>query len=417
MKKIEIKKGINLWLIQDEKFKGYRAGVFFHTPLKKETVTKNALLPLLLKRGSTNYPSKREISDKLDFCMGASLEAMASKRGADQMISFLLSGISDEYSDEAGCFSGAVETLFDVVLNPIRPVNEEYLDGAKKQLAEIIENEKNDKRAYASRRCIEEMAKGHPTAVPASGYAEEIDAVSPEEIMLRYDEVVKTAPVDILIAGAFDEETIVKAVKKAFSPLKEREDVRPTASALPCKSLDTVTEVMSVTQGKLCIGFTLPAYAPEDDRYAAMLVYNSVFGGTASSKLFMNVREKLSLAYYASSSYDRASGLILVSSGIECENFIKARDEIMAQFDLMTQGEITDTEIEVAKKSLINSYMSMPDSVGGLIAFNLGQIISGGLYSASEMAARIEKVTKDGVSSVGKSVKGSLIYFLKGDNK
>lgn len=235
--------------------------------------------------------------------------------------------------------------------------------------------------------------------------------------MLRYDEVVKTAPVDILIAGAFDEETIVKAVKKAFSPLKEREDVRPTASALPCKSLDTVTEVMSVTQGKLCIGFTLPAYAPEDDRYAAMLVYNSVFGGTASSKLFMNVREKLSLAYYASSSYDRASGLILVSSGIECENFIKARDEIMAQFDLMTQGEITNTEIEVAKKSLINSYMSMSDSVGGLIAFNLGQIISGGLYSAAEMAERIEKVTKDGVSSVGKSVKGSLIYFLKGDNK
>ncbi len=131
----------------------------------------------------------------------------------------------------------------------------------------------------------------------------------------------------------------------------------------------------------------------------------------------MNVRERLSLAYYASSFYRREAGLVMANSGIECENFEKARDEIMAQFDLLTAGEITETELLLAKKQLINQYASVPDSLGAIMSFALGQIISGTCLTPEEQVKLISSVSAEEVKAVAKNVKPSLIYFLKGDEK
>lgn len=417
MRKEEIKEGINLWLIPDDKFKSYYAAVFLHTPLKKETATENALLPLLFKRGSKNYPTKKEISEKLDMLMGASLNAYTSKRGEEQMIAFTVTGPADSYSPFSGCFSEALKLLFDIAFNPKEPVSEEYLKGEKIHLSEIIESEKNDKRAYASARCREEMCKGQDYAVPENGYAADIEKITSDSIEKRFKELLSTAVIDIMIAGSFDEEEALSSVKSLTENLSERGENRPGTTAAENKGLITVTEAMKISQGKLCIGFTCPVYDAKEDEYAAMLLYNAVFGGTASSKLFLNVREKLSLAYYASSTYNREKGFILVSSGIECKNFEKAKDEIMLQHKAMTSQDITLAELDTAKKSLVNSYMSVADSLKSTVSFNLLQIMNKSLCSPYEMAERIKKVTLAELIKIAPQVKGSLIYFLKGEEQ
>lgn len=417
MKKIEIKKGISLWLLPEEKFKTYYAGIFIHNPLKKETATENALIPLLLKRGSKNYPTKREISEKLDLLMGASLSAYTLKQGENQMTAFTVSGVSEAYSPFHGVFSDALGLLFDVALNPIRPVNTEYLESEKKHLYELIESEKNDKRVYASLRSREEMTKGEPYAVPENGYAEKIGEITGESLLKRIDEMLAESPIDIIIAGAFDEDEAKKCVEELTKNLSARENNRPKADAAKNKGVSFVEEKMQIAQGKLCIGYTLPQFDIKDKNYAAMAVYNAVFGGTASSKLFMNVREKLSLAYYASSVYEREKGIIMVSSGIECKNFEKARDEIFAQHEAMTNGAISAEELDTAKKSIINSYKSSSDSLKGTVSFRLGQILADADFSATEMAERINAVTREDVKRVAPSVKPSLIYFLKGEEE
>lgn len=417
MKKIEIKKGISLWLIPENKFKTYYAGIFIHNKISEETATENALIPLLLKRGSTKYPTKKEISEKLELLMGASLSAYTSKRGENQMLAFSVSGVSDAFAPFGGVFSEALELLFDVALNPIRPVNPEYLASEKQHLYELIESEKNDKRTYASLRCREEMTKGEPYAVPENGYAEKIAEITEDSVMRRFDEMISSSPIDIILAGAFDENGAREAACRLTACLSDRGEERPSAAAAKNNGLITVEEKMRVSQGKLCVGYTLPSFGINDRLYPVMLVYNAVFGGTASSKLFMNVREKLSLAYYASSVYEREKGIIVVSSGIECKNFERARDEIFAQHEAMTCGAVTEAELDTAKKSLINSYRSALDSVKGLVSFNLGRIASGGSFSAEETALRIQEVTLDEVKRIASYVKPSTVYFLKGEEE
>lgn len=431
MMRTEIKKGINLWLIPERKFKGYRAGVFIHTPKCAEYATKNALIPLLLKQGSTGFPNRTAMHERLSECLGATVSAESTAHEADHIISFVLKGVADRYTDYISYpgdpdrvkpdtdkpFCDGLELLFDLVLNPIRPANGKYFDSAKKQLAERIEGEKNDKRAYAMRRCIAHMAKGHPASVPENGFAEELSALTAEQTLTRYDEVIANCPIDIIIVGSVRAEQATEAVKKAFSHLSDREEKRPVSSPIPARELSTVTESMSIAQGKLSVGYSLPAYEPGSREHAAMTVCNTVFGGSPASKLFMNVRERLSLAYYASSFYRREAGLVMANCGIECENFEKARDEIMAQFELLTAGEITENELMLAKKQLINQYTSVSDSLGAIMSFALGQIISGTGLTPEEQVKLISSVSAEEVKAVAKKIKPSLIYFLKGDEK
>lgn len=417
MKKEGIKEGINLWLLPEDKFKSYYAAVFLHTQLKKETATENALIPLLLKRGSKNYPTKKEISEKLDMLLGASLNAYVSKRGEEQMIAFSVSGPSDKYSPFGGCFSEALNLMFDIAFNHKDKISEEYLNGEKIHLSEIIESEKNDKRAYASSRCREEMCKGQSYAVPENGYASEIQKITPESIKNRIKEVLSSSVIDIIIAGSFDENDAISSVRALTKNLAPRSEDRPGTTAAENKGLTLVTEEMKISQGKLCIGFTCPVYDAKEDEYAAMLLYNAVFGGGASSKLFLNVREKLSLAYYAGSLYNREKGIILVSSGIECKNFEKAKEEIMLQHKAMTEGDISKEELDTAKKSLINSYMSVSDSLKSTVSFNLLAIMNKSLCSPYEMVQRINRVSLEDISKIAPKVEGSLIYFLKGEEQ
>ncbi len=417
MKKTEIKKGINLYLIPEKKFKTYYAGIHFHTPLLKETATENAILPLLLKRGSKSFPTKSAISEKLDMLMGASLSAYVQKKGETQLLSFSISGVSDSFAPYGECFKEGIFLLSDIITKPLLPFKEDYLKSEKEHLAEIIESEKNDKRRYAVLRCKEEMNKGESYAVPESGYADKIDEMTAASLEKRYSEILENAPVDIIVAGNFDTELSEKIISEAFSSLRERSTSYPETKSATPSEITTVTEELSVSQGKLCIGFVtgVPKSVTED--YPALTVYNSIFGGGAHSKLFMNVREKLSLAYYAGSTYEYSKGIITVSSGIESKNFEKARDEIFLQHKAMTDGDITDTELSVSKKALVNSLKSSGDSVGGIAAYCLSGILLKMPVSKEELIEKIEKVTKEDVVRVGKNITPKLIYFLKGADR
>lgn len=410
MKKITLKEGINLYLIYDKKFKTYSAGIHLHTPMDEETVTENALLPLLLKRGSKAYPTKAAISEKLDMLMGASFSAFARKTGEIQTLSFSVSGVSDAFAPFSHCFRDGLSLISDVAFNPLLPFESSYIESEKTHLTELIESEKNDKRAYAALRCRQEMNKGTPYSVPEHGYAEKLSSVTAESLLLRYNALIKSCPIDIIITGNFPEDEATTFFTNLAQTLEERASSLPSTIPSEKGEMTTFTENMDISQGKLCIGFC----APTKEDYATMLVYNSVFGGGAHSKLFANVREKLSLAYYASSTYEALKGIILVSSGIETKNFEKAKDEILLQHKAMTLGDISETELSVAKKSIINSLVSSGDSVLGLASLSFAKIMRGDLSDTKYLIEKIEDVTKEDLLAIAKRVTPKLIYFLKG---
>ncbi|MBQ9915369.1 MAG: insulinase family protein, partial [Clostridia bacterium] len=261
---------------------------------------------------------------------------------------------------------------------------------------------------------IECMCEGEPYSVCELGKVEEVEKLTGESLYAQYKTVLSQSPVDIFVTGNADIDAILRLTKERFAEMNPGEHPYPVSSMyVPKGEVKEVTESYDVTQAKLSIGF-YTGIGPKDPRYSALMVYNSIFGSGAHSKLFNNVREKLSLAYYASSRLERYKGMMVVSSGIEYQNKEKAQAEIFAQADAMRRGDISDYELDVSIKSIVNSLRSLGDSNGYLADYYLGQVVSGTGISLEEQCQMIRAVTKEDVINVAQEIKPEMVYVMKG---
>ena len=232
-----------------------------------------------------------------------------------------------------------------------------------------------------------------------------------KKLYAQYGELISTARLELIYIGSAQLDRVRQALAAAFSTLP-RDGIRDIAAAVPHPArteVRTVTEEMDVTQGKLGMGFSCGS-----DDYSAVLLGNTLFGGSSNSKLFLNVREKMSLCYYASSAYHRQKRLITVSSGIEFADYQRAYDEILRQLEAVQKGQLEDWELGGARSTLLNAYASMGDSQGKLENFYLGQAATGQSESPEDLAAQLREVTAERVFQAMETVTLDTVYFLKG---
>ncbi len=414
MNKTELKKGINLYLVKDEKFKAFRACLLIHRPLTKEEVTLNTLTAAVVRMQSKNYPTAQKISEELENLYGAELIVRASKYGERQIIKIGLQSVCDEALGKKGNFEKAMKLLCDIVLcgGNGEGFSENVVSIEKKNISDAILAQKNDKRSYSVTRLLEEMCKDEPYGTDPMGYIEQLKKIDADTLYSHYRKIIEESRIDIIFSGNFDEKDAKSAAANIAANLPER-DIQPikeTTDKIPSE-VKRVTDKMDVTQGKLCMGWRCGKNT-SGENYPAAIVYNTIFGGSAVSKLFNNVREKLSLCYYVSSSIDRLKEIMIVRSGVEFENFTKAYDEIMAQQELMVKGEFSDDEIDSAKKQLISAYESKTDSVGAMAEYNTMQLLLGTDVSIEEMIEKIQKVTREEIAQAAKEMKLDTVYCI-----
>lgn len=410
----EIKQGINLYMIKDPKFKVQRACVLIHRPLHREEVTLNTLLAATIRMQSKNYPTFSKISEELENLYGADLIARAGKYGERQIIKIGVQSVSDSALGKQGNFKKAMELLYDIAFlsGTGEGFSEDVVTIEKKNIRDAIMAQKNDKRSYSVLRLQEEMCKNEPYGINPMGYIEDLEKISTDDLYSHYKKILKESRIDIIFSGNFSENEAEIIAQQFADGLEPREGISITEEIV-CANGEpkSITDKMDVTQGKLCMGFRCGENTSKDN-YPATIVYNSIFGGSAVSKLFNNVREKLSLCYYVGSSIDRLKEIMIVRSGVEFENFGKAYDEIMAQQELMVKGEFTEEEIAFAKKQLITAYESNLDSVGAMAEYYTMQILLGTDVSIEEMTQKIEKVTREEIISVAGKMKLDTVYYI-----
>ena len=413
MKKIEIKQGINLYLINDNKFKAFRACVMFHRPLCKEEVTKNTLLTAVMRQQCKNYPDSKAISMALENLYGADLVARATKYGEEHLIKLGVQTVIDSVVGDAN-FENAMALLSDIVLGSGngKSFSSDIVETEKENIKDAILSQKNDKRSYSVLRLQEEMCKDEPYGINPLGYASDLEKISADELYKHYQKVLCESRADIIFAGNFDESEAKSAAEKIAANLCERNPQKIETKAVhSVKEIKTVTDKMDITQGKLCMGFRC-AKEISVKEYPAAVVYNTVFGGSATSKLFENVREKLSLCYYVTSSIDRLKQIMVVRSGVEFESFQKAYDEIMLQQSKMVNGEITPDEIETAKKQIVNAYQSNYDSIRALEEYYTMQILLGTDISIEDMKKAVDAVSPGDIVEIAKAMLLDTVYYM-----
>lgn len=404
---IKTKGGANIYYLQTDKFKTTTVSVNIFRPIEGEAAA-NALLTRILKTASAKYASKTEIEKHLEWMYGAVFAADVNKKGDMQILNFEITAPSDVYTGEDTA-AAAAEFLKEIIYNPkIKDgmFDDEIFNIEKENLRNLIYASENDKKEFATQRCIEEMCGAEAFAIPRLGTASQLERITNKALYEHYKNVIKNSRVDIFVSGTCDTE----AVKNIFDVAESCGNITEPLRLAERNTVKEIHEIMDVNQGKLVIGMTV------DAPFYDTVLFNSVYGSGTHSKLFNNVREKLSLAYYAYSRYVRSKSVIIVGTGIEFDKYVPARDEVFNQLKEMQNGNISDFEIESAKKFIETIYISMKDDPRRMIDFYVAQNISGDTDGIDEFIAGINKVTRNDIIKAAKSVKANTIYFLKGTN-
>ncbi len=417
----ELMPGVTLTALRTDKFKSSCLSLTLFAPMDEEHVTANALLPSVLRRGTVQHPNAQSLSAALDELYGGTLETCVRQQGEVQCVGFIGSFLDDAFSlDGCAILEPAAKLMGELLLCPATEngvFRSDYVAGEGKNLADRIRAQINDKRPYSIKRLREQMCEGEPYGLDKNGFANEATQISPEALWVRYQELLNSAPISLYYCGSAPVERVEEALKAALTGLPERKNVSVpscTSDEPEQKEIRYFEDALDVTQGKLALGWRTSGVTIRSDEYPALLVLNAVYGGTTTSKLFMNVRERLSLCYFASSMLDKQKGVMIVSSGIEFEKYDQAKDEILAQFEACVKGDFTNHELEAGRRAVVSSLTASEDSQGRLEDYWLGQAAAHMAQNPDELSKAVEQVTREQVIAVAQKLHLDSIYFLKG---
>lgn len=407
---------IDVYRVNTEKFKTSSINFFFRDNIARESVTRNALLPAVMRRGSEEYPTSRDISLQLEKLYGASFDCGVTKKGESHIIQFYTEFLSQQYiPDGTDSFAAAFEMLYGIITKPAfvnGQFKEDYLLQEKEILRMLIESRVNDKMQYSVDRCLEEACKGEPYGIYDYGYVDDLAAITGGELTRHYHDVLETYPLQVYLVGSItdkQEEMVIRYLRKM--PRKNIKTLKNGFSKKQVAQVRQVTETMNVTQGKLCLGFRTNV-APDSPDYPALMVYNGILGGGIHSKLFQNVREKASLAYYSYSRLDKFKGLMVISSGIELKDRDKALDIILKQLEEIKKGMISPQELEATLKTTETGMKSLGDSQMNIVDFYLSQTISGTNDDFKGVIEKVNKVKPEEIVRIASGIALDTVYFL-----
>ena len=414
---ISLLPGITLRCFPDTRFKHGCLSLQMIRPMCREEAARNALIPAVLLRGCVTAPDLRNITLRLDDLYGASVGALVRRVGNYQTTGLHCSFICDRYAmDGDEILKPMVDFLGQLLLQPVLEKGafcRDYVDSEKKNLIATIESQRNDKRAYASAQMIKIMCAGDAFGIPRLGEAEQVRKITAADAYAHYRKLLRESPMELFYVGQEKPETVADLLRPLFAGL-ERSYVNPEPQT-PFRGAPTGehVETMEVAQGKLAMGFTT-SISIRDPEFAVMQVCNAVFGGGMTSKLFMNVREKMSLCYDIGSGYHGTKGILTVSAGIDCDKMAVVRDAVLQQLNACREGNFTDEELTAAKQSVVHSLRGVHDSPGAIENYYATGALSGLGMTPEEYIARVEQVTAGQVAQAANTLELNTVYFLKG---
>ncbi len=423
MQRINISDGLALGYINQTKFKTNFFKVCFCIDLEREYTTKLSLLSGVLMRASKNYPGISEINNRLDYLYDMNVSSGTFKRGERLFFSYECDFLKNEFVPEGSenLLSEALGMFKELIFNPYLvdgAFDKKILDSEKVELANSIKSLINYKNAYVREKCIETLCEGERYSISEQGNLEDIEKIDEKSLYEFYEWLLKSARVEIVFIGEADAHKLAKGFGEIFDGISGRNPVTIGETFITGETKETVcekTESMQVNQGKLALGFRTGVGVNDKD-CAAMSLFAEIFGGSPMSKLFMNVREKLSLCYYCRASLDSYKGIMLVLSGIQSANRDKSFEAIMKELSDIQNGNVSKDEFDAAMLSLVNTYKTLDDSPAALSAWYISRIFCGSFTDPQEVVEKIKETTLEDVIEVSKKVKLDTVYFLEGQD-
>ncbi|MBY3618711.1 insulinase family protein [Acinetobacter sp. CUI P1] len=410
--------GLRIHVMPTKAFKTYAISLYAGIPLDENTVTSTALAPFVLRRGTATYPETTQFRERLEELYGAGFGFDIYKRGDYQIVQFRMDTINDSFVqsqesllEQSFAFLGEVLTRPLVEDGSFRP---SYVATERETVRKKLESIVNDKIRYAAERCIEEMCRNEPYRLHPLGQRADLDRITPKSLYQSYNSWLDEAILDLYVVGDTTAEEVEKLIQRHFGRIQSEVGLYSSKFVpVSVNEVRTVEEKLDVSQGKLNLGLRT-SITYKDDSYASALMYNGILGGYPHSKLFVNVREKASLAYYASSRYDGHKGIGTIQSGIETQNYGKAVDIIEKQLEEMKAGNISDLELSQTKAMIRNQLSEIPDSAFEMISYDFNRQLSGKERTTDQLLGQVEQIGAEDVKAAAETFQLDTIYFLTG---
>ncbi len=412
--------GVTLHVCRDTRFKQGCLSFQLVRKMDKDEAAMNALLPSVLLRGTGRCPDLRAITEHLDELYGASVSPLVRRIGDYQTTGLYCSFMDDRFALPGDrVLAPMVEFLEELLLDS--PLENggflpAFVESEKKNLISTIESEINDKRVYAMNRLLKIMCSADSFGLPRLGNKEAVDAITPQGLYDHYHKILRTSPLEIFYVGSAEGSQVADMLMPLLGKLDRCcVPLAPQTPFQPSEKQD-VAENMDVSQGKLCMGFTTPITNRNKD-FPAMQVMNVILGGGMTSKLFVNVREKMSLCYSIGSGYYGTKGIVMVSAGIDFDKEQLTRDEILRQLDACREGDISELELKAAKEAVLSSLRTTHDSPSAIEGFYATAALSALAFTHDAYMTAVEQVTKDDVIRCAQQLTLHCTYFLKGGSQ
>ena len=415
---IELFPGVTLRCCRDLRFKQGALSLQFLRPMCREEASLNALLPAVLLRGTSTAPDMRSITLRLDDLYGASVGALVRRIGDIQTTGLSCGFIDDRFALEGDAiFAPMMAFLEQILLDPLLEAGafrEDYVQTEKQNLIWAIEAQRNDKRSYANNQLLKRMCGKDSYGIPRLGYISDVEAITPQSLYDHYRKILRESPVHVFYVGSAQPEAVADALRPMLSRLAAAPVALPAQTGFTPQAYQEYEEVLDVAQGKLCLGYATPIHL-RDPRYGAMQVCNAIFGGGMTSKLFMQVREKMSLCYDIGSGLHGSKGILTVAAGIEFQKRDTVQQQICHQLAQIKEGNITNEELTAAKESLMTVLRSTHDSPGAIEGYYASAAISGIGMTPDQLMESIARVTAEDVAQAAQTLTLTAAYFLKGE--
>lgn len=411
----KIADGVYFSSITDKRYKKNLISVAFSTQLSKDTATENVIVPVLLTKCNSKLPTYKAFNNKMSRLYASGIGGTAGRQYDLQTISFGAYYLDDIYALSGEKMTGIMtDILIDCLTSPVTEngvFSEKFVELEKKTVIDNIETAINDKRSYAIERAMKTICKGEPASVCSYGTVEKAKLITPDSAYKAYRRMLETMPCEIICTGCSDFDGVAEKFAAAFEKIG-RHDIENTTIALsPVKTqTEEVTERLTVNQSKLVLGFKSHS---DDD--AALVLLQKIFGGTTSSKLFRNVREKMSMCYYCSAARNDLKGIMLVNSGVENENIEKTKEAVIDQLEEIKNGNFTNEDINFAEMAIKNDFKSVADSAGNVSNWYFDCIRKNDIVTPEEKLGRYLGVSKERIIAAAKSMVLDSVYVLTGN--
>ncbi|MBQ8393396.1 MAG: insulinase family protein [Clostridia bacterium] len=417
---IKIAEGARVNYIHTDKFKTNLISFNFITQMNRETVHFNAMIPVILMRGCKKYPTQADLNRRLQYLYSTDIDARNNNVGEFQVFGFSSNMLNNRFAEEVNIAEEVSQLLCQMIFEPYTEKGaflKKYVESEKTNLIDTIEAEINNKTRYSMNRCMEEMCKDEIFSVKKYGTVEDVESIDEKSLYNAYLKALRQCKIEIYVVGDCDFESIA-GIFKSYLDKIDREVVEPVRYPIVRKATEVkrVDECQDINQGKLCIGMRTGRNIEDGSHHIAQL-FSEIYGASPTSKLFVNVREKMSLCYFCRSVIQQRNGVLMVASGIEFTNKEIAEEAILKQLEAIKNGEITVEELENAKRSLCNSYMSIYDGVYPMEIWTLNRSLSGNYDTPLDEKRKVESATIEEIVEYAKGITLDTVYFLKGEDK